>query len=285
MTDAAVAPPAFPADWRIVSAELMADTFSSHVWLVKQVDGSRAVVKDCKPIPDLADVLRGARYLAWRKGDGAIRLIAEHDRMMLVEHAGDHMLTAEIAAQGDVAATRIAADLLARLVAPAPVAHPRDFQPLRQRFAGLFAKAEVDRKAGMSSLYGEAAAFAERLIAAPTRVVPLHGDVHHENILKGPRGWLIIDPVGLIGDPAYDAANLFCNPLDRDDLCLDPERIAGMATILGAAIGAPPRHLLDHAFAHACLSAAWHAEDRNDADEKRELGVARAIRDIRNARF
>ena len=285
MTDAAVAPPAFPADWRIVSADLMADTFSSHVWLVNRADGSRAVVKDCKPIPDIADVLRGARYLAWRDGDGAIRLIAEHERMMLLEHAGERMLTAEIAAAGDAAATRIAADLMAHLLAPGRVPDAGVFQPLRLRFAGLFAKADADRKAGRPGPYGEAAALAERLTAAPARIVPLHGDVHHENILKGPRGWLIIDPVGLIGDPAYDAANLFSNPLDRDDLCLSPERIAGMAAILGQSLGIAPRHLLDHGFAHACLSAAWHAEDGSDEEEARELAVALAIRGVRDARF
>ncbi|MCZ0734814.1 aminoglycoside phosphotransferase family protein [Phreatobacter sp. AB_2022a] len=283
MTEAAPAPPAFPAEWRIVAAELMADTVSSHVWLVHRADGGRAVVKDGKPIPDLADVLRGARYLAWREGDGAARLLAEHGRMMLIEHAGDHMLAEEIATAGDAAATRIAADLLARLLAPAPVPDAADFQPLRRRFAGLFAKADADRKAGRPGLYGEAAALAERLTAAPARSVPLHGDVHHENILKGPRGWLIIDPVGLIGDPAYDAANLFSNPLDRDDLCLSPERIAGMAAILGEALGIAPRRLLDHAFVHACLSAAWHAEDGSDEDEARELAVALAVRSVRDA--
>ncbi|CEJ10801.1 Aminoglycoside/hydroxyurea antibiotic resistance kinase [bacterium YEK0313] len=130
MTEAAPAPPAFPAEWRIVAAELMADTVSSHVWLVHRADGGRAVVKDCKPIPDLADVLRGARYLAWREGDGAARLLAEHGRMMLIEHAGNHMLAEEIATAGDAAATRIAADLLAHLLAPAPVPDAADFQPL-----------------------------------------------------------------------------------------------------------------------------------------------------------
>ena len=46
----------------------------------------------------------------------------------------------------------------------------------------------------------------------------LHGDLHHENIMHGPRGWLAIDPKGVLGDPGFDAANMFYNPLDRDDL-------------------------------------------------------------------
>ena len=42
------------------------------------------------------------------------------------------------------------------------------------------------------------------------------------------RGWLVIDPVGLVGEVGFGAANMFYNPADRRDL-LDPRRIAQMA--------------------------------------------------------
>ena len=109
----------------------------------------------------------------------------------------------------------------------------------------------------------------------------LHGDLHHDNILLGERGWLAIDPKGLMGDPAFDAANLFYNPLERDDLCLAPERIARMADVFSHSMRQDPRRLLDHAFAYGCLSAAWHCEDGNSRDENRELAVASAIRAVR----
>jgi streptomycin 6-kinase len=99
--------------------------------------------------------------------------------------------------------------------------------------------------------------------------------------MHGPRGWLAIDPVGLLGDPGFDAANLFYNPLDRDDLCLDPERIAFMADLFARTLGQDVPAILDHAIAYGCLSAAWHAEDGNRVDEQRELSVAAAIRAVR----
>jgi streptomycin 6-kinase len=46
-------------------------------------------------------------------------------------------------------------------------------------------------------------------------------------------------------------------------------------------MGHNPRRLLDHAVAYGALSAAWHAGDRNDADEQRELAVASAFRAVR----
>jgi streptomycin 6-kinase len=181
----------------------------------------------------------------------------------------------------DDAATEIAAEIMARLFSPSDRDFPADLQPLRERFSSLFNKAGNDRAAGISSLYVEAAETAERLLAAPHDIRPLHGDLHHENILRGERGWLAIDPKGVLGDPAFDAANLFYNPLDRDDLCLEPERIARMAETFSKALGQDVRDILDHAIAYGCLSAAWHAEDGNDKDEKRELAVAEAIRRVR----
>ena len=109
---------------------------------------------------------------------------------------------------------------------------------------------------------------------------PLHGDLHHENIMFGPRGWLVIDPAGLIGDPALDVANMFSNPLDRFDLTRNEERIALMAGIFSEALGRDVRTILRYAFAYGCLSAAWHEEDGNMKDRDDELAVAAAVRSV-----
>lgn len=85
----------------------------------------------------------------------------------------------------------------------------------------------------------------------------------------------------MLGDPGFDAANLFYNPLERDDLGLDPERIAHMAEVFAATLGQTPPAILDHAIAWGCLSAAWHHEDENAVDENRELSVAEGIRKVR----
>ena len=126
---------------------------------------------------------------------------------------------------------------------------------------------------------------ARRLLATPHETIPLHGDIHHENIIKGPRGWLAIDPHGVAGDAAFDAANIFYNPLDRDDLCLDLERARRMAEHFAPIIGRDPAYILDYAFAYGCLSAAWHREDGNDADEARELKIASALRHLRRTSY
>lgn len=277
--------PAFPTRWEVRNPVLIAETFSSRIWKVRLGDGRHAVVKALKPFDDVEDELRGAHYLAWREGIGTVRLLGFEGQSMLLEYAGGTMLSHVLETKGDKAATDIAAEVLTRLLSPSDRAFPPDLQPLRERFSSLFRKAKADQAAGLNTLYVEVAEIAERLLAAPHDMRPLHGDLHHENILNGGRGWLAIDPKGVFGDPAFDAANLFYNPLDRDDLCLDPERIARMAATFSKTLGQDIRNILDHAVAYGCLSAAWHAEDGNGKDERRELAVAEAIRRVRALSF
>jgi len=272
---------ALPERWKVSAPELIAETFSSRIWKVAREDGSPAIVKDLKPFDDVADELRGEHYLAWRRGEGAVRLLGRDGNRMLLEYAGDRLLSEHLVEHGDDAATAVAAEVMTKLFSPSQHPAPSDLQPLRERYVSLFRAAKADRAAGRTGLYVHAADIAERLLADPHEVRPLHGDLHHDNILLGSRGWLAIDPKGAIGDPGYDAANMFYNPLDRDDLCLDPRRIAHMAEVFGKTLGQSPRAILDHAIAYGCLSAAWHREDKNAVDENRELAVAEAIRNVR----
>ncbi|MEO9337190.1 aminoglycoside phosphotransferase family protein [Mesorhizobium sp. SB112] len=277
--------PAFPERWNTSDPELIAETFSSKIWKVRLPSGELAAVKDLKPFDDVEDELRGAHLLSWRRGEGLVRLLDMDGNRMLLEYAGETMLSHVLDQHGDGQATEIAADVMARLHSPSDHAVPPDLQPLRERFSSLFKAAATDRDLGNRTIYVEAAEIAERLLDDPHALCPLHGDLHHENIMLGARGWLAIDPKGVFGDPAFDAANMFYNPLERDDLCLKPDRIAHMAEVFSKTLGQHPRRLLDFAIAYGCLSAAWHREDANGHDEGRELGIAAAIRELRDLSF
>ena len=43
----------------------------------------------------------------------------------------------------------------------------------------------------------------------------LHGDFHHFNVLESERGWLAIDPKGVIGPKGCEVGPLLINPNDR----------------------------------------------------------------------
>ena len=66
----------WPADWRVLHASFVTETAGSTIWRVRLVGApGTAVAKVLKPAADAADELRGAHYLRWRAGEGAVRLL------------------------------------------------------------------------------------------------------------------------------------------------------------------------------------------------------------------
>src|SRR5690606_26100930 len=100
----------------------------------------------------------------------------------------------------------------------------------------------------IADLAGWAAHQALDLLAHQHDVRPLHGDLHHDNIIgDGHGGWLAIDPHGLIGDPVYDVANIFGNPIDGRALILDPQRAIRLARSFAGHFGCKPQKVLRYA--------------------------------------
>ncbi|NSX90403.1 aminoglycoside phosphotransferase family protein [Agrobacterium tumefaciens] len=272
--------PSFPASWNIEAARQIADTPAGVVYEVTLGDGSLAVAKVLKK-KVLKDSLRGADFIEWRAGIGCVELLERSDDILLMEHAGTETLRDVLFRDGDDdATTEIAADVLLKYHQPSQQPPPSSLLTLPLYFESLFRKAEQDRTDGVDSPYVEAATLAQELIGQQRNVKPLHGDLHHENVMRGERGWIIIDPAGLIGDAALDVANMFSNPLDRFDLTRSEARIASMAAIFAKALQRDERLLLQYAFAYGCLSAAWHEEDGNAEERDNELAVAATIKTV-----
>lgn len=272
--------PSFPASWNIEAAKQIADTPAGVVYAVTRGDGSPAVAKVLKK-KVLKDSLRGADFITWRAGVGCVELLERSDDILLMEHAGAETLRDVLFRDGDDdAATEIAADVLLQYHQPSQQPPPSSLLTLPLYFESLFRKAEQNRTDGVESIYIEAATLAQELIDRQRDVKPLHGDLHHENIMRSGRGWIIIDPAGLIGDAALDVANMFSNPLDRFDLTRSEARIASMAAIFSRALQRDERVLLQYAFAYGCLSAAWHEEDGNAEERDNELAVAATLKTV-----
>ena len=110
-----------------------------------------------------------------------------------------------------------------------------------------------------------AAETAADLLATQRDVVVLHGDMHHENVLRfSSRGWLAIDPKGLVGERGFDYANIFCNP-DSETATM-PGRLARQAQVVAETAGLEHSRLLAWILAWAGLSAAFRFEDGASAN-------------------
>lgn len=93
----------------------------------------------------------------------------------------------------------------------------------------------------------------------------LHGDIHHGNVLDfGGRGWLAIDPKGLVGERGFDYANIFCNP--DAAIATSPHRLMKQLDVVANAAVHDKRRLLQWIAAWAGLSAAWSFADKLDPE-------------------
>ena len=202
----------------------------------------------------------GNRLMMWWDGHGAARVLARDDDALLLERAMGSNSLSHFARNGrDDEASRILCSAIAKLhgVKKPP---PADLIPLEKWFADLWPFAAKE-----GGIWARSAAVAHELLAAPEDVVVLHGDIHHDNVLDfGPRGWLAIDPKGLIGERGFDYANIFCNP-DRATATA-PERFQNRLNVVVEESDLERTRLLKWILAWTGLSAAWSINDNLPAD-------------------
>jgi streptomycin 6-kinase len=103
----------------------------------------------------------------------------------------------------------------------------------------------------------------EELQASSPRNALLHGDLHHDNILSDAEdGWVAIDPKGVTGDPAYEAARFQHNPVPGFLSVDAPHAVARRrADILSSILEGDRSRLLAWAFFDTVLSACWSIEE------------------------
>ncbi|MBV8682575.1 MAG: APH(6) family putative aminoglycoside O-phosphotransferase, partial [Caulobacteraceae bacterium] len=89
----------------------------------------------------------------------------------------------------------------------------------------------------------------------------------------GCRGWLAIDPKGLLGERAFEFANLFRNP--DAALALAPGRMGRQALVVADAADAETPRLLRWILAYAGLGAAWSLQSGHQSDAKAGVDIAK----------
>lgn len=261
--------------WSLEPAGEPIRTHASRLLPVLQ-NGRPAMLK----LPEVEDERRGYLPLEYWNGDGAARLLArsEHGEAMLIERATGTRSLAAMArsgAAGDDEATAILCDAIAALQKPrGPV--PAGLIPLETWFNDLFPAA-----AQHGGILARSAIVASELLPTQREIMPLHADLHHDNVLdfEG-RGWLAIDPKSVIGDRAFEYTILFCDPDLADPeppVATVPGRFERRLEIVLEKSGLERERLLKWILAWCGLSAAWFLEDE---DPLAQINLAVAERAI-----
>jgi streptomycin 6-kinase len=201
---------------------------------------------------------RANDLMVWWNGDGAAKILLHDHSVLLMERASNKSSLVDMAKNGrDDEASSILCRAIARLHSHQPP-YPTNLIPLTSWFAELQPAA-----ANYGGSFSECSRIADSLLQDQQDIVALHGDIHHGNVLDfDDRGWLAIDPKGLLGDRGFDYANIFCNP--DPATALQPGRLLKQAAIIARSAGLDRTRLLHWTAAWAGLSAAWCISDGQD---------------------
>jgi len=264
------------ARWGLTDVQPSSNLSYNFVAFAKRGD-EQVVLKMGVPSSDMESEIATLRLF---NGEGACRLIDydEEKYWMLLERLRPGVMLSTL--KDDEEATHIAADVMQKIWRPAP----KDdvFIRLSDWFDGL--------KNLRPMFNGGTGPLSEKLVervehsvraflAENHKPVLMHGDFHHFNILSSERGWLVIDPKGVIGPACYEVGPFLINPWG--DL-LSGNNYRQMTKrridILHEQLGFERERIREWGLVHAVLSAWWSIEDNGDWHYA--LAIAEMIADL-----
>lgn len=256
--------------WGLTALEKLTETQTSILYRCHSELYGATVLKHLKPI-GIEDEALGGRLLSYLDGHGAVRLHAESETAHLLEYIDGPELISYVTGDKDREATDHLVESVMQIHSVTGEA-PDGLTPLKRRFQSLFERVESAKPQDPHyDIFYQAAQVAEHLLDYPEHEGVLHGDIHHFNIMHhATRGWLAIDPKGLVGERLYDYANAFCNPFGYAEIVYDEDRINQMAGQIASKTGYDLERLKSFALAHAALSASWSMDGLDEGDSGEE---------------
>lgn len=241
-------------------------------------EGIDVVLKMCVPNCEARSEMAALRLF---NGEGACRLLEydEEKYWMLLERLRPGAMLATL--DDDEEATCIAAEVMKRMWRGLDTSFATSAQDystsndnskfiqLTDWFFGGFERLRKMFDGGTGPLDAKLVERAESSVkdffTENHRPVLMHGDFHHYNILWSERGWLVIDPKGVIGPACYEVGPFMLNPWgsisDGDRLKVQIEK---RIDILHEHLGFERERILEWTLAHAVLSAWWSIEESGD---------------------
>jgi streptomycin 6-kinase len=192
-------------------------------------------------------------------GFGVVKVLKESDGMLLIERAVSGASLKSYFPDKDNDAIHITCNCLKRL-------HQEQIPPVYTFPHVKDWPMALDEDFSIPVHYvNKARQLRNSLLMTFSEPVLLHGDLHHDNMLQNGHGWIVIDPKGVIGEPAYEVAAFIRNPIPEllvlnNAAGIIRHRIARFAEILELS----EQRIFDWCFVQAVLSWAWALEDGCD---------------------
>ncbi len=287
-----------------LETSFLADLSWNLVVRARRRDGAPAVLKIGF---SQVELVRERRALTEFAGRGAVRVLDadEGAGALLLERIEPG--TPLSAIEDDQQATEIFSSVFARLHGPfgaafglhshrypEPASAGGGYPSIEEHFAALarYSRRFAGGAGGGGPLPDRWVKRAEdaltELVSSTCEPVLLHGDLHHDNILRRDntlhhdnilrqhdslqrgapdRGveWAVIDPKGIVGDVHFDVIQYLLNYPARGD---DPRVVLGRRiALLADSLGLDPSRIIKWGKARGVLEACWSLEDGGDWSE------------------
>ncbi|MGH9881632.1 MAG: aminoglycoside phosphotransferase family protein [Pyrinomonadaceae bacterium] len=193
-------------------------------------------------------------------GQGAVRVYESDAGAVLLERLEPGRQLVELVQRGqDDEATGILGDVMRQLVHHVSPTHCPTVLDWARGFDRYLASGDRQIPVG---LVNEARDLYQRLAGSQRATMLLHGDLQHYNVLfDSARGWVSIDPKGVVGELEYEVGAILRNPVEQPDLLASTTTIERRLDILVKALSLDYARTISWSFAQAALPAIWEIED------------------------
>lgn len=117
-------------------------------------------------------------------------------------------------------------------------------------------------------LLNKAIKLRNKMLSTPKPLIFLHGDLHHDNILKHGHEWLAIDPKGVMGEAEFEIAAFDFIYISELTATVDAKNgFEKRVELLAQKSGLDQQRIKDWVFVRLILMAAWFIEDNGDPSQ------------------
>jgi len=244
--------------WRVTIGQSF-ETETSVISFVSRNNQSLVL----KVIRQEGDEWHAGQILKAFDGHGVVRIYEYAGGAMLLERLRPGNNLVDLALNdGDEEATEILADVIQRMTAIEPALSGVSTQAVEDWGKGFGRYLATDDPRVPRHLVESAQRVFANLCASQSQKRLLHGDLHHYNVLfDSQRGWLAIDPKGVLGELEYEIGAILRNPIEAPDLFLSSSMFERRIDRLTRKLNLNPERVVAWAFGQAVLSAIWEIED------------------------
>lgn len=199
---------------------------------------------------DIDGLKREAAALSAFSEFGAVNVIAAEHGLILIERAIPGESLKSYFPEKENEAIQIVCTIMQRLH-QAPIPQNNNFPHIKDWLATLDKDWDIPKH-----YLHKAQQLRTALLQIPTPEVLLHGDLHHDNVLRSDDGWLIIDAKGVIGDAAYEIWAFLNNPKE-----ISKAMVVNRLNLFAHLLNLDAKNITAWCFVQSVLSWTWDLED------------------------